>query len=669
MKYFIVAFFLLMNATYANAQQDSIPIPSKQQDSTKREFLEKKPFAKPDSITPVSESEITIKDYKIISYSRDTTFLDTTLTIQKEYKYNFLRRDDFELMPFANIGQPYNTLGIQFSSRHYYPRLGALGRNFNYQETEEIKYYDVATPVSDLMFKTTLEQGQLLDALLAFNVSRRFNLSVGFKGFRSLGKYQFNQAQSGNFKTTFNYRTKDNRYNIRGHIAAQDLDSEENGGIANRDQFENDTEGDFTDRVRIDVLFANANNRILGKRYYLDHQFLLFGNKQDSTIKRKSSVRIGHEFNYETKLYEFVQTSREDAFGENAFVTPIEDKVRLKTMFNRVSAEFSNGTLGSLTGNASLYNYNYFFNSILITDTQTIQNQIQGEDISVGGTYYNQFGDLILNGNVNYTVSGELTGNAFDFTADYKINDNTTISGSIHLTSRLPNFNYLLYQSDYENFNWQNDTLFEKQQNQTITFGLDSKKWGLLEAEYSAIDNYSYFASTITDEQRLAGLAETAFVRPFQESETVNHLRVKYFKEFKWRKWALANTALFQDVTQNQQVLNVPQFVTRNSLYFSSDVFKKAMFLQTGVTFKYFTSYNMNAYHPLLGEFYIQNQEEFGGFPLLDFFINARVKQTRIYFKLEHFNSSFSEPIFYSAPNYPYRDFVIRFGLVWNFFS
>ena len=93
------------------------------------------------------------------------------------------------------------------------------------------------------------------------------------------------------------------------------------------------------------------------------------------------------------------------------------------------------------------------------------------------------------------------------------------------------------------------------------------------------------------------------------------------------------------------------------------------MFLQTGVTLKYFTSYNMNAYNHLLGEFYILNREEFGGFPMLDFFINAKVRQTRIYLKAEHFNSSFSEPNFYAAPNYPYRDFVIRFGLVWNFFS
>ena len=63
------------------------------------------------------------------------------------------------------------------------------------------------------------------------------------------------------------------------------------------------------------------------------------------------------------------------------------------------------------------------------------------------------------------------------------------------------------------------------------------------------------------------------------------------------------------------------------------------MYLQTGVTFKYFTAYNMNAYHPLLAEFYVQNREELGAYPLIDFFINAKVRQTRIYLKAEHLNT------------------------------
>ena len=68
-------------------------------------------------------------------------------------------------------------------------------------------------------------------------------------------------------------------------------------------------------------------------------------------------------------------------------------------------------------------------------------------------------------------------------------------------------------------------------------------------------------------------------------------------------------------------------------------------------------------------EIFNQNQKKIGNFPILDFFINAKIQQTRIYFKFEHFNSSLTGYNFYSAPNYPFRDFSFRFGLVWNFFS
>ncbi len=690
---------LFLLGQFLCAQQDSLP-PQKEVDSTKVETLDSLKVKELDSLklvtidsvktkqkdslaldsTAVAERKfiknakqikkvdsVSIKDYKIVSYARDTTFLDTTITIQKEYKYNYIREDDFELMPFANMGQPYNELGKTFSKNPYYPRIGATAKHSRYFEVEDIKYYNVPTPMTELMFKTSMEQGQFLDALLTFNLSKRLNLSVGYNGFRSLGKYRYEQAQSGNFSTTLNYSTLNGRYGLRAHIAAQDIEGQENGGLLDREQFEGDLP-DFKDRSKIDVRYTDANNRILGKRYYLDHYYKLVNHKRDSIDKNPTSLAIGHEFTYETKFYDFGQTRQNDVFGEDPFLTPIEDRARLKTMFNKGSVEFSNRTLGKVTGSVGLYTYNYYFNSILITEEGTIPNKLEGDEITVGGGYSKNFGRLYLVGNINYTISGDLTGNRMDAMAKYRINDNNSVSGGIHISSRMPDFNYLLYQSDYRNFNWYNFDAFEKQQIQTIKFGFDSKWLGRIEAEYSALDNYTYFTSTATQEQ-IDAAQETAFVKPFQETGTINHLRLKYTKELKWRKWALMNTVLYQDVTQDNQVLNLPQLVTRNTLYFSSDVFKKAMFLQTGVTFKYFTSYNMDAYNPLLGEFYIQNNEELGGYPLLDVFINAKVRQTRIYLKAEHLNSIFSEPNYYSAPNYPYRDFVIRFGLVWNFFS
>ena len=93
------------------------------------------------------------------------------------------------------------------------------------------------------------------------------------------------------------------------------------------------------------------------------------------------------------------------------------------------------------------------------------------------------------------------------------------------------------------------------------------------------------------------------------------------------------------------------------------------MYLQTGISFKYFSKFYANEYNPLVSSFHIQSEKQIGGFPMIDIFVNAKIQQTRLYFKAEHINSSTTGNNFYSSPSYPYRDFLIRFGLVWNFFN
>ena len=657
----VCGFLLLLLPLIGLAQIDSIPSP-RLKDST---LLATKDI--PVKRKAPKGPEITIEQYQIFSYERDTTYLDTTLSIQKEYRYNYLRKDDFELMPFANVGQPYNRLGYAPTRIQYFPRIGASARHFNYMEIEDIPYYNVVTPMTDLMFKTTFEQGQLLDAVLTFNTSRNTNFSIAYKGFRSLGKYLFNQGESGNFRASFNTQTKKGAYRIRAHYAAQDIEGEENGGLLNKEEQFESGNTDFDDRSRIDVLFTNADNKVVGKRVFLDHAYRLFRSGKDSLNARKTSLWLGHEFSYETKFYQFIQSAQNDAFGD-VIVSPIDDKSSLKTMSNEVSLTFENKTLGRLKGFARYYDYNYFFDSRISTPAGEIENALKGEEIILGATYSKTIGNFALKGKGMYTVSGNLTDNFLDAEASYNITDAWKVRAGIHNSSRMPNYNFLLYQSEYLNYNWQNTSDFENQSLSSLSFGLDAGKWGSVDVSYSLIDNYTYFASTASEEQVALG-QENAFLQPVQEANSIDYLKVKLQNDIRWRKWTLTNTVLVQSVSQDIEVLNLPSLVTRNSLYYSSEVFDKAMFLQTGVTLKYFTSYYMDAYNPLLAEFYVQRNEELGGFPMLDFFINAKVQQTRIYLKAEHFNSLFSENNYYAAPNYPYRDFVIRFGLVWNFFS
>ena len=610
---------------------------------------------------------LTIEDYKLISIQGDTTLLDTTLTIKKEYRYNYLRRDDFELMPFSNVGQPYNKLGVDLNKTEWLPQLGARARHYNYFEARDISYYNVATPLTELFFKTTFEQGQLLDAMLTFNTSRNLNISLAYKGFRSVGKYREDEAQSGNFRTTLSYTSPSGRYWLRAHVATQDTEAQENGGLLDAEtQFESE-DPEFSDRSRIDVLFRDVTNRLNGKRYYLDHEFQLLRGRKDST-RAPGTLSLGHAFYYHTKFFQYNQRSNSNSyFGEQIF-QPVKDQAFEKSTYNQVRLRMQNRIVGDLQASVHLFNYNYFFQSILQTEEGLIPNGLSGDEVIFGASWKKDFGQIRLKADGGLGLSGSLTGSFLDAQVDFPLGRRHRFGAGIHHSARKPNFNFLLYQSDYLNYNWDNSDLFENEQVQSLFAFVESEVFGTLEAQFSSAENYSYFTSTADADQIEAG-EERAFVRPFQQSGRIDHLRVKYQKEFRWHKWALMNTLLYQEVSQSEEVLNVPSLITRNSLYFSSHVFKKAMFLQTGITFKYFTRYYMDAYNPILAEFYVQDREKLGGFPMLDFFINAKVRQTRIYLKAEHFNSSFTGNRFFSAPNYPYRDFVIRFGLVWNFFS
>ena len=95
-----------------------------------------------------------ITSYRIVTLERDTTYVDTSLTIKDEYEYNYLRKDIFGLLPFVNEGQTYNTLYYGVNEFSPYPEFGYKAKHFNYLEVNDIKYYSVATPLTELYFKT-----------------------------------------------------------------------------------------------------------------------------------------------------------------------------------------------------------------------------------------------------------------------------------------------------------------------------------------------------------------------------------------------------------------------------------------------------------------------------------------------------------------------------------
>ncbi len=611
---------------------------------------------KNDSNKISKNDKATIDLYKIISFENDTTFVDTTLTINKDYKFNYLRKDNFNLLPFPNIGQTYNILSYDFTSKSLMPVFGARARHFNFIEVEDVNYYYVPTPLTELMFKTAFEQGQLLDAFFTVNTTPQFNFSVAYKGLRSLGKYQHSITSTGNFRFTANYKTKNGRYNVRAHSVIQDLMNEENGGILDKDLDEFETGNPrFIDRSVFDPAFEDAESVLKGKRFHVDHYYNLI-QQQDSVSH--NILSIGNVVSYESKYYQYEQTSPYIDYFDDAFTSSnLNDKTTLENVYIEANTTYRNNIIGELKFNVGYNQYNYGYNKLVSINGNDISNRLKGNVVSVGGSYKNTIGKLLVQGDFGFNLSGDFDGNYLNGKATYKVNNNTDVSARININSKAPNYNYLLYQSDYINYNWQNT--FDNIQTKQLGFDFSSNKLINFNVDYTTINNYTYFDKTNDD---------PSLLKPNQYSGTVNYFRARIGKEIKFGKFALNNTILYQKAIDGDDVLNVPTFVTRNTLYYSSHFFDKALFLQTGINFSYFSKYNMNAYDPVLAEFYVQNETQRGAFPRLDFFINAKVKQTRIFFKLEHFNSPFTGYNYYSSPNTIYPDFALRFGLVWNFF-
>ena len=599
-----------------------------------------------------------IQDYLIITRQNDTVIIDTSLTIEKYHKINFLRKDDFELIPFSNTGVAYNTLSFS-ANNSIKPKMGASNKYISYKSVDDIVYYDLPTPFTELMYRSVFEQGQLLDATYSVNTSRQFNFSISRKGLRSLGNYQNFLSNSSNFSFTTNYFSKNKKFKLRTHYTNQKLFSEQNGGISDSDisSFENG-DNQFLDRGVFDPNFENAHNEFLGKRFYSDQNYKL--KEKDSLIS--TSLELFNSISLEEKKYKFQQNTSNEFFGNSFAPQEINDKIFLNTFNLESGFILESDSYGKFNLGLRYTAERYFMENFQIDQYVDNSQEINSKTTFFSGSYSNQISKIKIYFNTENFIFGDNKSNSISSALVFNLKNDNSLIFKYNLSSVAPNYNTLIYRSNYENYNWDNE--FDNSVTNSIKFRIELKNILDLDVDLISVKKHIQFERFTIE--NLDGSFDYS-ITPVQYSEDLEVLKFKLARKINFGKFSIDSKLLLQKTLSND-ILNLPELVSRNTFYYSTDMFKKALYLQTGFGVKYFSGFYMNGYDPLLSELYVQNEKEIGGFPIIDFFINAKIQQTRLYFKFEHFNSSFTGYNYYSAPNYPYRDFTFRFGLVWNFF-
>ena len=673
-----------------------------EQKETPSEDENKKPPKKKRYIPYIkSMDEVTVSDYKIMYLDGTEKVVDTSLSLEGEYTFNFLREDYFEYLPLPNMGEGFNKLGYNFHDQPFTPQMGARVKHFGYFEKEDVPYYEAPSAYTELFFKSTFQQGQFLDTSLAINTSPKFNIAVSFRGFRSLGKYVSALSRSRQFRLSTQYQTFNQRYRLRMHQTTQSLENEVNGGLTNDSVyfFENapnyveadesgnpvlDEDGNeqivfydgFLDRNRLGTQIQ-ADNVLEGKRYFMEHRYQMLPLAKDTTVYK---MAVGYSASLENKKYKFNQNRPGAYFFENYEVSNVRDSTSFNTLENKLYIKYKDKALGQFQLDLYHHNWDYTLGPNEYEKDTLLSNQIKASQFAAQARWQKELFGVTTSAMGYQSLNKDYATQAFTLDIKRPLVKDILLGASYKYRSQPLNFNFYLAESDYKMYNWDN-THLENQQFNTRSVFISHPKWGSIQGEWTSIDNFTFLNNTT----RLRDLNKKFSVEVLQTDKKIDYFKARLDQRIDFGNFSWVNNVQYQKVNQEEDpdailsgpiALNVPEWLIRSTLMLTSSIFNKALFFQTGATFVFFTDYYADQYNPLLAEFVTQNNTKIGEYPRVDFFFNAKIKSSRIFLKLENISAPIEHLIdvdtpydYYAAPFVPYRDFSIRFGLIWNFFE
>jgi hypothetical protein len=596
--------------------------------------------------TKKSEVTYPVNKYKIFHLDSDSIHIDTVLSIRNYYKLNYILQDDFEYLPFHNMGEGFNYLSSGFLDKlvNIIPGFVASAKDFNLIDQTKIPFFKVPTTYSDLFYLSGIGQGQMLNSLITTNLTPDLNFAIGYKGVNSLGLYKNSQTSLGRFLFSSNFNTKNKRYFSKLFFVSYNLYNQENGGLLDPILFES---GDpaYTNRSRMEVKFIDAETKKYSNQFFWRQSYRIIDSK---------NISIENDLNYNTNKFIYSQSAPSEYIGEAFSSGKILDSVRLKKWSDYVSVKFLYGGMQLKSGVGYLYN-RYQWDSIKNISGHIIPDKLFYKDLSWKSEANWKYKKLHLQVNSEVIPTQDLQGYSLRGKVYFKIDTLSKVSVSLLSSSRKPDFKYILFQSGYTKYNWYHPE-FDNVRFQQVRASISHKKWGKISFKQQAINNYTYFG---TDSL------------PHQFSGLITISSLKLQNDAKWKKIGVSSDILYQKILKGEEIISLPSIVLRETLYFNDRYFKKHLYIQTGISIKYFSSYYAPGYLPITGDYFIQREQKIGDFPLLDFFFNFKVKRFRFYFKAEHINAlwEIDKPNYYVAPDYPMRDFTLRFGINWVFFN
>ena len=595
-----------------------------------------------DTLTPPSHSYFTISDNPL--QNEEFTFVDTVLTINDQYRFNAARQPLFGFYRLTNINQALQPTVFKLNY-NIGAQLGLSTFADVYDDSEELKFYNVRTPYTYLSYRSSMNIGGATHVIHSQNVTPKLNFAGQYNRERSLGFYPNDETIWNQFRLTSQYSGL--RYQMRAYASLVRTSAQQHGGLAGDSTF---TENQETDRTVMPMNLTNAIHRMRHFRIGINHQYRIGGNNiyfadgdtiPDTVFVSKLSVYhqaewLRHTFTYDDNAPNF------DYYGPAYLDTAVTlDSTffgRLKNSAGLSYTVFSGFTLsGGLT-------HEYF------AYRGGARPEYNNQNLRIEGDLRYKLPFATLHGRVIKGISGPDAANTY-FSGALTGGSKLAWKAYAHWQLLTPGKYFLSYSGNHDR--WQEDLYSFN----VLQLGGSVKRTSRREAlniDYTAMEDAPYFQSSDSIASR-SGRIE-------------NVLQIKAVKGLSLGALNWDNEIMYQVI--DAVSIELPAVVVRSSLYVNQYLFdKKPLHLQIGFTVNYTSQFNGNAYRPSTGLFYRQDETAIGNYPYIDFFLNAQVRELSAFLTLEHVNAGWFDYRYFTAPHYPTTDLVIRFGLSWSFYN
>ena len=576
------------------------------------------------------------------------------LNIEKKYVIDTVIRDFHHFAPYQQDDYTLQDLGnIATASRPIFfevPEQIGVTSGFTiynrYWEARRIRHYDTKSPYTNLNVNLGGKGRSITNITFARNINPRWNFGFNYRGY-FVDKQILREGKGDrNVRSVFydlftSYETADSTYRLFLSYARNRHQVQEFGGVLVEEGY--DRSEFFQQNAQRTLTEAEA--RELRMNLHLFHQYRI-----------GSGLQIYHKFDRDRQGNDYYDEPGQEPEGYYEHIeidsTNTIDELRFVTVRNEAGIK---GNLLKLfyNGYYAIRNFNMDY---MYLDADTLHVRTKGAEHYLGGRMMLRLDSLMtLTGwvefmdNGNFRIEGDLT--------------SRWLEASLRQNQFEPGFMQQAYRGSYSV--WNNNFSPVNVTQLSGFLHVRSKVFHLSPGmTLTRMNNYVYFREDTSRVQ---------YVMPQQAGGAHVIFSPEVRMSMKFGRMTLRTRAIYTSMLENSEdAMKIPELFVNAQLAYEGIHFGGNLELHTGVEVHWQSAYDALGYAPEIQQFFVQDPRiafRSNEFPLVDVFLNAKIKRGRIFVKYHNLVQAITGEGWFPTPYYPGQSNVVDFGFDWSFYD